>query len=153
MASQSRKQSLQALAVVFAVVVTLLAARTLYQGQRRRGDVEAAREVVRQQLDAIQAGDYEKAFTFSASGFHERMTVAEFRRMVEDGYPDIAKAREVRLGRADRRGSRLAVEVTVTVGDGRTADHLYLLVRENGTWKVAGVRAGSLPGTTPPSSA
>jgi hypothetical protein len=125
-----------------AVVAILVSLRSIYQERRKQGDVESARATVAQQLEAFKAGDFQKAFSFAASDFHESMTLADFRKMVEDGYPQIAHNQEVRFGRTHWDGDMVGIDITVTGQDGTTAPHTYLLSREPDGWKVAGVSGG-----------
>jgi hypothetical protein len=165
MALQSRKQSTRAVLAIAAAVAILFSLRTIYQeirhqdaAERARAieesvprpadwqqQVERARKTVEGQLNAFKDGDWEKAFTYAAGSFHEQMQVSDFRQMVEGGFPQIARPREVRLGTGDWLGGEVGVEVTVTGQDGVTAHYVYLVAEEEEGWKVTGVREGQPP--------
>jgi hypothetical protein len=78
--------------------------------------------------------------------------------MVERGYPQIARPRDIQLGPGDWHAGGVGVEVTITDRKGSKGRYLYTLAAEEGEWRVAGVNGGpdtgpgSQPGAPPPSA-
>jgi hypothetical protein len=144
------RQSLLALVGLVVGGAILVWMRSSYQERRHEGDVAQARAVVQGQLDAFKQGDFQRAFSFAASGFHQGMTVADFKKMVEDGYPQIAHPHDFHVGRAQWAGDgAVLVEVVVTGKKGPSIPHIYALARETDGWKVAGVRSSAGPPPPP----
>jgi hypothetical protein len=123
-------------------------------GSLRRSwdEVDAARAtrvVIRRQLDAFNRNDYRAAYEFAAPEIQERFPLPDFRKMVRDGYPQIARSRSAEFGTPEVHGSEAAVPLTVTGKDGVTVRVIYHMRRERGRWRVAGVEDGR-PRRTPP---
>jgi hypothetical protein len=170
MDADSRKQSLRAVLTVAATIAILVSLRSIYQEMRHQDEVESARLMEREeaprpadweqqverarksvqgQLEAFKAGNWEKAFTFAAGSFHESMQVADFRRMVEGGYPQIARPRDIQVGTGRWAGGGVEVDTTVTGKDDVTVRCVYQLGQEKGEWKVTGVMGGASPAPSP----
>jgi hypothetical protein len=120
---------------------------------RRQGEeadaARGAREVIRQQLDAFNRNDFSAAYRHAAPEIREQFPLPQFRRMVTEGYPQIARSRAAEFGEPRFRGDVVAVPVEVTGEDGVTTQALYLMRRVKDRWRVAGVEAGP-PGASPP---
>src|SRR5215210_5453928 len=87
--SSSTRWAIGTLAVV-AIAISLDSLR------RTRDDFDGARaapRVVRRQLDAFNRDDYRAAYRVAAPEIQAQFPLAEFRRMVESGYPQIARSR------------------------------------------------------------
>jgi Domain of unknown function (DUF4864) len=166
MAVQSRRQSVRAVLGLIAVVAILVSMRSIYQELRHHDEikraqaieeasrpadwqeqVESARKTVRGQLEAFKKGDWDKAFTYAATSFHEQMHVRDFRQMVESGYPQFARPGEIQVGRGDWHAGAVGVEVTLTATDGGKEHYLYFLAPEEDGWKVTEVNRGPEPGS------
>jgi Domain of unknown function (DUF4864) len=111
----------------------------------------ATRAAIRGQLDAFNRSDYRAAYRFAAPEIQEQFPLPEFRRMVERGYPQIARSRSASFGRPAVHGDTVAVPVTVTGQDGVTVHVTYLMRHEPGGWRVAGVDDGRPTGRPGPS--
>jgi hypothetical protein len=120
--------------------------------QRTRDEFDgagAAPKVIRRQLDAFNRGDYRAAYQCAAPEIQEQFPLADFRRMVENGYPQIARSRSATFGEPEVRGRRVNVPVTVTGQDGVTVEVTYIMRHEPEGWRVAGV-VGQQPAGPPP---
>jgi hypothetical protein len=133
-----------------AVVAAALAVDSLRRSRDAAGDAEAARAVIRNQLDAFNRGDYRAAYRFAAPEIQARFPLPEFRRMVKEGYPAIARSRSVSLGRPEVRGSTAVVPITVTGPEGVAVRYLYSLHRERNDWRIAGVEEVGKADKMPP---
>jgi hypothetical protein len=118
---------------------------------------KAAITSVTAQLDAFRANDYGKAATYQSAGLRATFgSVAAFRKAITGSYPQFANYKQARFGaaRADAKGTRVALPISLTGRDGVTVQALYLMVRENKLYRVAGVQGGIAmprrqPGTPP----
>jgi Domain of unknown function (DUF4864) len=110
----------------------------------------ATRAAIRGQLDAFNRKDYRAAYRFAAPEIQEQFPLPEFRRMVERGYPQIARSRSASFGRPVAHGDAVAVPVTVTGQDGVTVHVTYMMRHERGGWRVAGVDGGHPSGRPAP---
>jgi hypothetical protein len=106
--------------------------------------------VIRLQLDAFNRGDYRAAYRFASPEIQAQFPLTEFRRMVQTGYPQIARSRKAVFGAPEARGGQVNVPVTVTGQDGVTVRVLYMMRHIRGGWRVAGVAGEGPPGRQPP---
>src|SRR6266542_7105622 len=148
--SSSTRWAIGTLAVV-AIAVSLDSLR------RTRDDFDGARaaqRVVRRQLDAFNRGDYRAAYRFAAPEIQAQFPLPEFRRMVESGYPQIARSRSASFSPAQVHGDQAEVPVAVTGQDGVTVRVLYMLRHDPHGWRVSGVSSEHpIGGGTPPKPA
>lgn len=119
--------------------------RTLHieKGQVRSAVVDT----VTRQLKAIRAGDADRAWFYQSQGLRRGFrSPKEFQSMISARYPEFGHAKRVACDSVWTDPSRNFAGVVVTVqGDnGRRARGLYLLIREGGGYKVAGVRGGGV---------
>lgn len=104
---------------------------------------EAVREeisrVVHQQLDAFNAGDWAKAYTFAAAGIREKFALADFTTMVQANYPRLLRGRVATDLAVTDDGVRAILELRVVTAAGALAHFRYFLQRESDTWRIVGV--------------
>ena len=139
----------------------LLAAPRLVQelpgpeaGARKATEAErkAAIASIEGQLKAFKADDYAAALKYQSSGLKGNFENAEeFRQAMKRGYPQFARYRTISYGMSncDAKGDRLAIQVTLTGEDNITVKAVYLMLRENGEYKVDGVLGGARVKTQP----
>jgi len=112
---------------------------------------EAVREelkgVVKSQLTAFRDDDYVTAYTFAATGIKTQFPLAAFERMVKTGYPVIAKFKSAEFGVVRDNGEEAVVNVEVEGESSHVVHYQYLLRKENGAWKINGVREVKRSGT------
>jgi tetratricopeptide (TPR) repeat protein len=99
----------------------------------------ATRRVIQHQLDAFNRNDYRAAYGFATPAIRAFFPLPEYRRMVEQGYPQIARSRAASFGRLEIHGDRATVPVTVTGRDGVTVKVVYDLRHLRDGWRVDGV--------------
>lgn len=103
------------------------------------GDEVAAMDgAVDGQLDAIVARDWEGALGFATTGFRSQYDAPAFEETILDGFPVVAAATGHTSEGCVRDGDDAQLLVTVTADDGRTAVLVYLMAREEGSWRIGG---------------
>jgi hypothetical protein len=91
------------------------------------------------QLTAFRADDYAKAYGFAASSIRDMFPPADFASMVKTGYPVIAHSAKADYGMAFDTGEEAVVNVRIEDGAKKSGEFQYVLKKEGGTWKIAGV--------------
>lgn len=110
----------------------------------------AAIASIETQLKAFRDDDYEKAQKYQARELRENFeTLDQFRRMMKQGYPQFANYKSAKFGeaRASEDGRIVEIPITLTGKDGVTVKADYVLVKEDGEYRVASVFGGSPPAT------
>ncbi len=110
---------------------------------------KAAAAAVRAQLDAFKKDDYRAAVKYQSSALKGNFpSITQFRQMITTTYPEFAHYKTVLFKdvRMDATGRHVLAQVTLTGQDGVTLNAVYMMVRENGGYKVDGVAGG---GRTP----
>jgi len=105
----------------------------------------AVLKTVLDQLAAIRAGDADRAWFYQSRGLHRNFRSARaFESEIVNGYPEFGHAKSAKFGPVgvDPTGNHAAVAVTVQGENGRWARANYLLVREDGGYRVEGVAGG-----------
>ncbi len=105
----------------------------------------AVTAVIGDQLAAIRAGDADRAWSYQSRGLRRNFRSAQaFRSSIADHYPEFGHSRSVSYGPvwANPSETRAGVAVTVRGQNGRSAPAYYLLVKEDGGYKVASVYGG-----------
>jgi hypothetical protein len=107
-----------------------------------------AAETVMRQLEAFRQGDYDTAYGFASQTIHDLFDRAAFERMVNAGYPEIARSRAAVVERAeDAPNGNVYLFVRVFGANGRSIEAVYEMVHEDGRWKINAVVARSTGGT------
>src|SRR5436305_12162989 len=96
-----------------AIVAIALSVDSIRRTDSDYDAVRGPRLAIRGQLTAFQRGDYRAAYRFAAPEIQQQMPLPEFRRMVESGYPELARWSRLTLGPSDRRGDTVGVPVAV----------------------------------------
>ncbi|MCB1358233.1 MAG: DUF4864 domain-containing protein [Maritimibacter sp.] len=98
------------------------------------------------QIDAFRAGDMAGAFDFASQGIRQIFGTAEtFGGMVERGYAMVIDPSELRYG--DLRSEAAGPVQRVLVRDAGGVWHAldYLMVEEDGVWRIGGVEIVTAP--------
>jgi hypothetical protein len=105
-----------------------------------RDDVVAATaEAIAGQLAAFAADDYETALLFASRDFRAGTDATAFEDLIEQDHPVVADVREHRPREClQEQPDAAEVRVELTGQDGARSDLLYLLVVEDGAWRIAG---------------
>ncbi len=106
-----------------------------------------AAAAIRAQLDAFKRDDWEKAATFQSQGLRRNFgTTAQFRAIIETNYPQFAKYKSITFDAARAVGDNVEMQIRLTGQDGVKLRAVYLMVKERGGYRVAGVQGGVLGG-------
>ena len=106
-------------------------------------DREAVAEVIRDQIEALRAGDWPRAFRHAVSGMAARLGPERFRRMVEEGYAPLLDSAAARVEHVEVEGDEASARVSLVAPDGSLIGARYELTREDGEWRVSGVTLGA----------
>ena len=109
-------------------------------------DARAVRQVVQAQLDALAAGDAERAYSYAAAAIQAQFgSAANFMAMVRSGYPMVVRPDAVTFFQAQADdaadGTTVTVRQNVQLRDreGRLWLATYLLQRQAGAgWRIGG---------------
>ena len=107
---------------------------------------KAALSSITNQLDAFKREDYLTASKYQSQALRHNFPDAKtFGEMIKKGYPQFARSRSVAFGAAqiDKSGKVFRVPVSVIGADGLSADALYVMILEDGLWRVSGVSGGN----------
>lgn len=97
------------------------------------------------QLKAFKANDYVKATKYQHSSLRDNFrTPEEFRKMMRESYPQFANYKSVTFGeaRCDAKGEAMQIQATVTGQDGVVVRAIYVMVKEEGEYRVGSVLGG-----------
>ena len=103
-------------------------------------DEAAIAAVIRQQLDAFQADDAERAFSFASPGVQEQFQTAErFMAMVQSQYEPVYRPQSVEFGDLEFVRSSPVQRVTVLGPAGAWTTAYYQMERQaDDTWRISG---------------
>jgi hypothetical protein len=124
------------------------------QGQpaepKLRACTEAERKqvmtAIENQLKAFRADDYKEAEKYQHSSLKENFgSTDEFRAMMRRGYPQVVNYRSVSFGeaRCDEKAEQVQIRVTITGKDSVAVKFLYVMLKEDGQYKVVSVFGGT----------
>lgn len=97
------------------------------------------------QLKAFRADDYKEAEKYQHSSLKENFaSPEEFRAMMHRGYPQVVNYKSVSFGeaRCDEKAEQVQIKVTITGKDGVVVKFMYVMLKEDGLYKVIGVFGG-----------
>lgn len=121
-----------------------LSMMTVYR-EPTTGERQLAMSSIEGQLQAFRSGDYVRAVDFQASALRGQLGSPQaFRRMMQRSYPQFARYRSISFleARCNDSGERFQFRVMVTGEDDVTVGALYVLVREDGQYRISEVRGG-----------
>lgn len=95
--------------------------------------------VTKNQLAAIRAGDYEKAYNYNADGFRRETSFAVFKQFIEN-YPVIKYNTGISINVREVDGEDGYVQGVVHSKKGQDLPIEYQLTYEHNTWKILGLR-------------
>ncbi len=106
---------------------------------------QQAMAVIGSQLAAIRAGDADRAWSYQSRGLRRNFTSSRaFVAMIGTQYPEFGHAASAAFGPVltNPDGNLAGVAVTVRGQNGKLAPAYYMLIKEDGGYKVAGVTGG-----------
>lgn len=101
---------------------------------------------IKAQLAAIRTGDADKAMYYQSTGLRRNFASPQaFVQTIATHYPEFGHCRSADFSpvRIDPTGEHAVVVVTCLGEDGRRAQGYYIMVKENGVFRVAGVQGGN----------
>jgi hypothetical protein len=94
--------------------------------------------VVMQELQAVKNADYVNAYRHASLSMQERYNLGVFADMVRTEQPDLARFERVEFGGVRVKGRQASVPAYLFLPGDDIAIVTYLLVREEGVWKIDG---------------
>ena len=132
------------LTILAAFICTLLVAPLKAQAEEPADSIQA---VIQSQLEAFQASDVEKAFTYASPGIQRIFeTPQKFGRMVEFSYPMVWRPRRHEMMQFIETESGPVQVVLFEDASGVLHEAGYLMELVEGRWRIAGVKLRRLPG-------
>lgn len=103
---------------------------------------KAVMTAIENQLKAFRSDDYKEAEKYQHSSLKENFASPdEFRAMMRRGYPQVTNYKAVSFGeaRCDEKAEQVQIKVTITGKDGVIVKFIYVMLKEDGLYKVIGV--------------
>ena len=127
--------------IVGSVLVACLgvALYVVYINTRADSVAAAITSTVKDQLEAIRSGDYERAYTYAAPGLRRGSDLKRFEAMIRRDYPVVAENKGFVLGDIMHDDDSAAVNVAISNATGRVVLYQYRLGLEKDGWRVQGV--------------
>ncbi len=103
-------------------------------------------DVIRQQIQAFEADDFDKAFTFASPNIHALFGSAEtFGKMVRQGYPMVVHPSDVTMMDLRTIGGALWQRVRITDGKGKSYLMDYQMIEGPDGWLINAVQLQVAP--------
>ena len=100
--------------------------------------------VVNNQLSAVRAEDFPRAYRDAAANVQQKFSLAQFEALIRQDYPAMTHPDRVEFGVVRAEGSAALVQVFFISDDGTARSFLYSLVAEDRAWKIDGVEQQSI---------
>mgnify|MGYP000090575094 CR=1 FL=1 len=125
--------------------LVITAAAILLMALPARAD-EAARQVISDQIAALQQDDFETAFTFASPTIRRIFGGPDqFGQMVQNGYPMVLRPAEIRFLGSEQTNMGLRQGVMIRDLQGVLHQLDYAMVPGPDGWKIDGVRIRAMP--------
>lgn len=101
---------------------------------------------IENQLKAFRADDFKEAEKYQHSSLKENFgSTDEFRAMMRRGYPQVVNYKSVSFGeaRCDPKAEQVQIRVTITGKDSVVVKFVYVMLKEDGQYKVVSVFGGA----------
>lgn len=95
--------------------------------------------VIKSQLSALRAGDIVKAYSYTSSEFQQATSLDDFERFVR-AFPAIRSSKSASFPEREVNNGQGEVKGTIYGEDGSVVPVDYLMVKENGSWKIMGIK-------------
>ncbi len=106
----------------------------------------AIQGTIQSQIDAFLMDDFVTAFTFAAPNIQSMFRTPEnFGAMVRNGYPMVWRPGDVRFGELREIGGALWQKVIVSDAEGQFFVLDYMMVEQDGNWRIAAVQVLPAP--------
>lgn len=108
---------------------------------------DAIRGVIDSQLDAFQADDVDRAWTYASPAIRGLFRTPEnFGRMVREGYPMVWRPADVRYLNLEERGGQLVQRVLIADRNGALFTVEYYMIETEDGWQINAVQVLPAPG-------
>lgn len=91
--------------------------------------------IVRSQIEAINIGNYQLAYSYFSSEYRKTHSLGEFRNELQD-FSTLFPAQKVELNQTNIKNNRALVGGTMVSKDGAIVPVHYELLKEKGQWRV-----------------
>ena len=126
---------------ILAAVFLTLALFAPKVGAQTVEQADAIENTIRGQIDAIQADDWEQAFTFASPSIQGIFqSPYNFSEMVKRGYPMVWRPKDVRTGALTETPRGLMQTMIFVDQQGRLYIADYLMQEIEGQWRINGVQ-------------
>ncbi len=96
-------------------------------------------KVIRAQLEAINAEDYTRAYSYFSASFREKMSLEEFETFVEENSA-VMKTQESSFPSRRIQNDMAVIEGELTGQGGQKATVRYRLVKEGEQWMITNIK-------------
>lgn len=111
------------------------------QSNPGRADWTAIKKVIRQQLDALRAGESERAFSYASPGIQAQFGDADnFMAMVRAGYVPLLEARYTEFLEGAVIEGIIVQPLRLIAPDNTVLVALYTMEKRGGAWRINGCR-------------
>ena len=117
---------------VFVVAIVAIIAIALFA-------TKGIAEVADQQLVALRAGDYAKAYSYTSKDFQNSTSLDKFKEFV-DSYPSLKNNESSSFSTRKMENDVGTLEGTLKSKDGGVTPVVYKLVKENNEWKILSIQ-------------
>lgn len=112
-----------------------------------RADQAAVRDVIAQQIDALQRDDFEEAFSYASPLIQDIFgTPDRFGTMVQQGYPMVWRPSALRFALIRQDGDVFYQQVVLGSGTDESIVAEYEVLQIDGVWRINGVQLLRNPG-------
>jgi hypothetical protein len=95
---------------------------------------------INKQLAELRAGDTEKAYSYTSTDFRGATSLTDFEAFINH-YPALKDNKSATFTEKETKDDTGLVKGTLYSTDGSSTPIEYLLVKENGEWKIEGIQA------------
>lgn len=98
----------------------------------------AAKDTVKQHLEALRSGNIEQAYSYVATGAQNTLTLETFRALVKNT-PPLLQYKDSSFNEISIINNTGSVKGSVTGTDGSRVAAEYQMIEENGQWKITNI--------------
>jgi hypothetical protein len=122
--------------IFLGICVGALIAQRVSAARRLQAPPAALYEVVHQEIEAVLASDFTRAYEQVSTGMQEKFDVEAFAEHLRTNYPDARRIERVEFGRVAHDGLHAVVQVFFFLPGGDIVPCIYTLVNEDSVWKI-----------------
>lgn len=103
------------------------------------------RGVIQSQLEAFRKNDFKAAYGLAHPGVKGQFTPFDFEQMVRKGFPQMLKPGTVAFSDLHENEAGSEIQAIITDEKGRRSGFRYILIKDDGNWRIAAVVPIELP--------